>query len=142
MHDFNDLFYFAMVVEHGGFAPAGRALNLPKSKLSRRMSLMEGKVGVRLIQRSTRQFSVTDLGRAFLEHCKVAIAEADAAWALVDASRTEHCGLLRIACTSDLLQGGVNRAVVDYLSANPKVNIHLKVFNRPLDIIAEGFDIA
>ena len=57
MQDLNDLYYFAEVVEHGGFAPAGRALGIPKSTLSRRVSLLEGRLGVRLIQRSTRQFS-------------------------------------------------------------------------------------
>ena len=54
--DLNDLFYFAMVVEHGGFSQAGRALAMPKSKLSRRIALLEERLGVRLIQRSTRRF--------------------------------------------------------------------------------------
>jgi DNA-binding transcriptional LysR family regulator len=54
MRDLNDLYYFAQVVEHQGFAPAGRALNMPKSKLSRRVALLEERLGVRLIHRSTR----------------------------------------------------------------------------------------
>ena len=61
--DLNDLFYFAMVVEHGGFSQAGRALAMPKSKLSRRIALLEERLGVRLIQRSTRRFSVTEVGQ-------------------------------------------------------------------------------
>lgn len=142
MQDFNDLFYFAMVVEHGGFAQAGRALNVPKSKLSRRIALLEAQLGVRLIQRSSRQFSVTELGRLFLDHCKAMIAQADAARALVDLTRSEPCGLLRITCSNDLLQGGVSRMVADYIAINTKVSVYLKVYNRPIDIIAEGFDIA
>ena len=59
MQDLNDLYYFAQSVEHGGFAPAGRALGMPKSKLSRRIAMLEERLGVRLIQRSTRQFAVT-----------------------------------------------------------------------------------
>ena len=55
--DLNDLYYFAKVVEYGGFAPAGRALGMPKSKLSRRIAMLEARLGVRLIQRSTRHFS-------------------------------------------------------------------------------------
>ena len=57
MSDLNDLYYYAQVVEHGGFAPAGRALNIPKSKLSRRIAVLEARLGVRLIQRSTRRFA-------------------------------------------------------------------------------------
>jgi DNA-binding transcriptional LysR family regulator len=62
MQDLNDLYYFARVVEHGGFAAAGRALGIPRSKLSRRVAVLEERLGVRLIQRSTRRFSVTELG--------------------------------------------------------------------------------
>ncbi len=57
--DLNDLYYFVQVVDHGGFAPAGRALGIPKSKLSRRLALLEERLGVRLLQRSTRRFSVS-----------------------------------------------------------------------------------
>ena len=59
MHDLNDLYYFAKVVEHGGFAPASRTLHVPKSKLSRRVALLEEQLGVRLLQRSSRHFSVS-----------------------------------------------------------------------------------
>ena len=62
MQDLNDLYYFAAVVDHSGFAPAGRAIGVPKSKLSRRVALLEERLGVRLIQRSTRRFAVTDVG--------------------------------------------------------------------------------
>lgn len=57
MEDLNDLYFFAQVVEHRGFAPAGRALGIPKSKLSRRIALLEQRLGVRLIQRSSHRFS-------------------------------------------------------------------------------------
>lgn len=59
MQDLNDLYYFVQVVDHGGFAPAGRAIGMPKSRLSRRIAQLEERLGVRLIQRSTRQFAVT-----------------------------------------------------------------------------------
>ena len=66
IQDLNDLYWFVQVVEHGGFAPAGRALGVPKSKLSRRIAGLEERLGVRLIQRSTRKFSITELGRPFV----------------------------------------------------------------------------
>ena len=62
MQDLNDLYYYVQVVDHGGFAPAGRALRMPKSKLSRRIALLEERLGVRLIHRSSRRFAVTELG--------------------------------------------------------------------------------
>ena len=68
MRDLNDLYYYAQVVDHGGFAPAGRALSVPKSSLSRRIALLEERLGVRINQRSTRRFSVTDIGREYYEH--------------------------------------------------------------------------
>ena len=63
MRDLNDLYYFVQVVDHGGYAPAGRALGIPKSKLSRRILELEERLGVRLLQRSTRQLAVTEVGQ-------------------------------------------------------------------------------
>ena len=79
MLDLNDLYYFAQVVDRGGFAAAGRALGIPRSKLSRRIALLEDQLGVRLLQRSTRHFSVTDAGQTFHAHCKAMLVEAEAA---------------------------------------------------------------
>ena len=79
MRDLNDLFYYVQVVDHGGFAPAGRALGIPKSKLSRRIALLEERLGARLIQRSSRRFAVTEVGLGYYGHCKAMLVEADAA---------------------------------------------------------------
>lgn len=77
--DLNDFAWFVHVVEEGGFAAAGRALDEPKSKLSRRIAQLEERLGVRLIQRTTRQFNVTEVGQTFYEHCKAMLVEAQAA---------------------------------------------------------------
>ena len=79
MQDLNDLYYFAMVVEHGGFAAAERALGIPKSRLSRRISQLETDMGVRLLQRSTRRFAVTDVGMSVYRHAQTMLTEAQAA---------------------------------------------------------------
>ena len=78
MHDLNDLYFFVEVVKHGGFAPAGRALNIPKSRLSRRIAQLEERLGVRLIQRSTRTFAVTELGQEYYDQCLAMLAGAEA----------------------------------------------------------------
>lgn len=62
MQELNDLCYFVQVAEHQSFAPAGRALNIPKFKLSRRIALLEERLGVHLLQRSTRRFAITEIG--------------------------------------------------------------------------------
>ena len=84
MQDLNDLYYFAAVVDHGGFAAAERALGIPKSRLSRRISALESELGVRLLQRSTRRFAVTDVGQSVYRHAQSMLAEASAAREVVD----------------------------------------------------------
>ena len=68
MVDLNDMLYFVEVVERGGFAAAGRALGIPKSRLSRRVAELEAHLGVRLLQRTTRKLSLTQVGETFLRH--------------------------------------------------------------------------
>ncbi len=93
MQDLNDLYYYVQAVDHGGFAPAGRMLSMPKSKLSRRIAMLEERLGVRLIQRSTRHFVVTEAGQTYYMHCKAMLVEAEAAQEAIDTlkSRTPGC---------------------------------------------------
>src|SRR5271154_7477020 len=98
MQDLNDLYYFCQVVDHGGFAPAGRALGEPKSKLSRRIALLEERLGVRLVQRSTRHFVVTEIGQDYYRHCVAMLVEAEAAEATVERLRSEPRGIVRLSC--------------------------------------------
>ncbi len=141
MNDLNDLAYFVMVVDHQGFAAAARALGMQKSKLSRRIAALEERLGVRLIQRSTRRFSVTDIGQSYYQHCRAMLVEADAAQEAIDAIRAEPAGLIRIACPPGLIAYRMGSAIAEFIAANPKVRIHLKALNRPVDIIREGYDV-
>jgi DNA-binding transcriptional LysR family regulator len=79
MQDLNDLYFFVQVVENGGFAAASRALGIPKSKLSRRLQELEERLGVRLMQRSTRKLAVTEIGQEYYRHCVAMLVEAEAA---------------------------------------------------------------
>src|SRR6185369_8306881 len=97
MQDLNDLQFFAMVVEHGGYAAAERALGIPKSRLSRRIAQLESDLGVRLLQRSTRKFSVTDIGQGVYRHAQTMLAEAQAAREAVDRLSAEPRGLVRVS---------------------------------------------
>jgi len=142
MQDLNDLYYFVQVVEHLGFAPAGRALGIPKSKLSRRIALLEERLGVRLIQRSTRRFSITEIGQQYYDHCKAMLVEAEAAQEAIDRTRSEPCGIVRMSCPITLLDANVGGMVADYMVENPGVTVHLEATNRRVDVIGEGIDIA
>jgi DNA-binding transcriptional LysR family regulator len=142
MQDLNDLYYFAQVVDHGGFAPAGRALGLPKSKLSRRIALLEERLGVRLIQRSTRHFSVTEVGRNFHAHCKAMLVEAEAAQEAIEVTRSEPRGIVRVSCPVTLLDALVGEMIAEFLREHPRVQLHLDATNRRVDVVGEGIDVA
>ncbi len=139
--DFNDLYYFAQVVEHRGFAAAGRSLREPKSKLSRRIAAMEIRLGVRLIERSSRSFRVTEVGEAFYEHCRNMVREADDAQALVAETRVEPQGRVRFSCPTGLVEV-LSPALPAFLERYPKVRLQVLAVDRPVDLIQEGIDLA
>lgn len=142
MQDLNDLFYFAKVVEHGGFAPAARALGEPKSKLSRRVAQLEERLGVRLIQRSTRRFAVTELGQEYHRHCVAMLVEAEAAQEAIDRMRASPRGLVRVSCPASVVYFQVAGMMARFMASCPHVEVHLVSTNRRVDVIREGFDIA
>jgi DNA-binding transcriptional LysR family regulator len=142
MQDLNDLYYFTKAVDHGGFAPAGRALGIPKSKLSRRVANLENRLGLRLIQRTTRHFMLTEIGQAYYEHCKAMLVEADAAQAVIDEMQVEPRGTIRVSCPIALLHVYVGGMLADFMAKYPKIAIHLEATNRRVDIISEAFDLA
>ncbi|CAD5108923.1 HTH-type transcriptional regulator DmlR [Pseudomonas carbonaria] len=142
MEDLNDLYYFAQVVEHGGFAPAGRALDIPKSKLSRRIAQLEERLGVRLIQRSTRHFSVTEIGQAYYRHCVAMMVEAEGAAEVIERHRSEPQGVVRLSCPISLLHFWVGPMLARFMVRYPLVELHLESTNRQVDLIQEGIDIA
>ena len=142
MQDLNDLYYFAQVVEYGGFAPAGRALGEPKSKLSRRVAALEERLGVRLLNRSTRHVSVTEIGKIFHNHCRAMLVQAEAAEDAIASLRAEPCGLVRVSCPVALLDARVADMLAAYQQQYPQVELHLDATNRRVDLIEEGFDVA
>lgn len=139
--DLNDLAYFAEVVNHGGFAAAGRALREPKSKLSRRVAGLEERLGLRLIERSSRRFRVTDIGYAFYERCRAIQLEAEQAEALVREVRSEPQGRIRFSCPTGMVEL-VSGLVAGFLAEHPKVRLQMLATDRPVDLIEERIDLA
>jgi DNA-binding transcriptional LysR family regulator len=142
MQDLNDLYYFAMVVDHGGFAAAERALGIPKSRLSRRISQLEADLGVRLLQRSTRRFAVTDVGNGVYRHAQTMLAEAQAAREAVDRVSATPRGTVRVGVPVSLAQMQLPALLPDFLALHPDVRLQFQVSNRRVDVINEGFDVA
>jgi DNA-binding transcriptional LysR family regulator len=139
--DLNDLAYFAEVVAHGGFAAAGRALREPKSKLSRRIAGLEERLGLRLIERSSRRFRVTETGQAFYERCRAMLAEAEQAEALVLQAQAEPHGRIRFSCPTGMLQP-ISGLISSFLARYPKVRLQLIATDRAIDLIDERVDLA
>jgi DNA-binding transcriptional LysR family regulator len=141
MRDLNDLNFFAAVVANGGFSSAARALGVPKSRISRRVAALEDQLGVRLVERSTRRFKVTDVGRDVYGHARAALSEAEAIDEVVSRIKAEPQGLVRISCPID-----VDRLLAPFwpafLAQHPKLRIQVMVSNRRVDVIEEGFDLA
>ena len=142
MQDLNDLYYFAMVVEHGGFAAAERALGIPKSRLSRRITQLEADMGVRLLQRSTRRFAVTDVGNSVYRHAQSMLEEAQAAQEVVERLSAEPRGVVRVGVPVSLAQQQMPMLLPDFMALHPQVRVQLHVSNRRVDVINEGFDVA
>jgi DNA-binding transcriptional LysR family regulator len=142
MQDLNDMVYFAEVVDRGGFAAAGRTLGVPKSKLSRRIAELESRLGVRLLQRTTRKLSLTEAGELYHRHAVAVREEAEAATEALALVQTEPRGTIRIVCPLTIAQTTLGPLIPAFLQAHAQVRIDMEVSNRVVDLVHEGVDVA
>jgi DNA-binding transcriptional LysR family regulator len=142
MEDLNDLALFAAVVTHGSFSAAGRALGVPKSRVSRRVAELEQRLGVRLLQRSTRVVRVTDVGATFFAHCEAMTASARAAVEVAEQASARPTGRLRVSSPMGVAHVFIKPLLARFLCAYPDVRLELELTNRRVDVIGEGFDVA
>ncbi|WP_258391999.1 LysR family transcriptional regulator [Stenotrophomonas maltophilia] len=105
MLNLNDLALFVTAVEQGGFAAGGRHLGLPRSTLSKRVALLEDQLQVRLLQRSSRRFALTEIGQEFFERARAALSEVEAAETIVRGRQAEPSGTVRISASIPVVQG-------------------------------------
>jgi DNA-binding transcriptional LysR family regulator len=141
MAELDDYVLFAGVVEHGGFAPAGRAMQMQKSKLSRRIAALEDRLGVRLVERSTRRFRVTDIGQTLYEHCRTIVLELERARAVTSEALAEPQGQVRFSCPNGLVEP-LSASLPGFLKRYPKVNLQIVATDRGVDLIRERIDVA
>lgn len=139
--DLNQLRHFALVVQHGGFSAAERETQIPKAKLSRHIMDLEERVGVRLLQRSTRRLALTEAGRVFYEHCAAMVEQASAGIEALEQLRSEPAGVVRISCPPMMAQIHMH-SIVDFMRQYPKVRIEVLAGDRIPDLLEDRIDIA
>jgi DNA-binding transcriptional LysR family regulator len=142
MESLDDFYYFAKVVEHKGYAAAGRALGIPKSRLSRHVSDLETRLNVRLVNRSTRRLVVTDVGHEVYRHATAMLSEAEAAVAAVEFARAEPRGIVRLSCPVSLAQNPLAALLPEFFRRYPAIRLIVHASNRRVDVLNEGFDLA
>jgi DNA-binding transcriptional LysR family regulator len=133
---------YVKVVEAGGITPAARALSLPKSSVSRQLSALEARLGVRLLERTTRSLRTTEVGRAFYERCVSIVADVADAEQDVMQTQREPQGTLRVTAPVTLGVRTLGGMVGRYLLHHPKVRVELSLSDQRVDLLEEGFDLA
>lgn len=133
---------FVRVVQAGSFTRAAEAQRTQKSYASRVVAQLEAELGVKLLERTTRTLSVTEVGREFFERAQGILAAADETVAAVQAARGEPRGLLRLTCGVEFGMLAVGRWVEAYLQAHPLVSVDVEHSSRVIDLVHEGFDLA
>ncbi|WP_155156689.1 LysR substrate-binding domain-containing protein [Curvivirga aplysinae] len=142
MIDLNDYFYFVHVVEKEGFSAAARVLGIPKSRLSRHVSNLEARLDVKLIQRTSRQFKITEYGQLFYNHAKAMMDEMAMAEAAISSKKDTISGRIIMSCSVGVSQFAIQELVVKFLCENPKIELIQQVTNQPVDLVTSGIDLA
>jgi DNA-binding transcriptional LysR family regulator len=142
MIDLNALAVFVSVVEAGSFTGGAKALGLPKGSVSRKISGLEAQLGVRLLHRTTRQLSLTGLGRAYYEQCRRGLIELEAANELIGDATSEPRGVLRVSGPADTGVGGLGDWVNAFLKRYDQVKVELVLSDQYVDLIEQRIDLA
>jgi DNA-binding transcriptional LysR family regulator len=138
--DLNDIRVFLEVVDQGSFTAAGKNLELPTSTVSRRISRLEGQLGARLLQRTTRKLSLTDAGRIYYQRSERALLALEDARQAVSEMQATPRGTIRMTAPIEMDQ--LTGVLTDFLELYPEVQVSLDLTNRYVDLIEEGYDLA
>ena len=142
MEDLNDMVTFAKVVEARGFSQAARRMGVSKSSISKAVARLERSLGVRLLNRTTRGLSLTEIGATFHEHCIRINEEAIHAAEAVSQLQSEPRGVLKVTAPVAFGRLHVAPAVADYLNRFPRMNLDMTITDRMVDLVSEGYDVA
>ncbi|WP_049277393.1 LysR family transcriptional regulator [Serratia marcescens] len=137
-----DMALFALVAECGSFTAAAQRVGLPKSSVSQRISQLEQTLGLRLLNRTTRQLNLTFAGERYLEHCQVMMSAAERADLALQRLRDNPSGRLRISTPAGLGATLVARLAADFQRQYPDVSLEVSVSDAMVDLVQEGYDAA
>ena len=141
MTDLNSLMMFAKVVEANSFSEAARRLDMPISTLSRRIAELEGELGVRLLERSTRRLRLTDIGSELLEHAQRSAELGEAVGDIVSNRRSNVSGVLRLSAPPSISESFIVPLITAFQASYPNVRIQVFVTDRYVDHLVEGVDL-
>jgi DNA-binding transcriptional LysR family regulator len=130
------------VVEVGSFSGAARALGVSKGHVSQRISQLEDRLGVRLMHRTTRKLSLTELGKLYYERCRQVVDDLDEIEQAVSEYQQRATGLLKLSSPNLLGEMHIVPAIADFLAANPSLEIELNFYGRRVDLIEDAYDVA
>jgi DNA-binding transcriptional LysR family regulator len=140
--DANDLILFSRIVEEGSFSRAAELTGLPKSTLSRRLTMLEDKLGERLLMRSTRRLAITEFGEQMLDYGKRLSEETEAASAMALHRQELPRGLLRVSMPPDFADLDLTPLLLRFAASYPQVRLELDLSPRRVDLVSERFDLA
>ena len=133
---------FAHVVDQGGFTDAARKMGISKSAVSKHISSLEARLGARLLNRTTRRVSPTEIGLAYYDRARCVLNDAGEADALVSSMQSAPTGLLRVSVATDFGSLHLSPVLGDFLSQYPDMSVNLELDNRYIELISEGYDAA
>lgn len=133
---------FATVVDQGGFTDAAKKMGISKSAVSKHVSSLEARLGARLLNRTTRRVSPTEIGLAYYDRARRVINDAGEADALVSSMQSDPSGLLRISVATDFGVNHLSPVLGDFLQEFPDITVNMVLNNRFVELISEGFDMA
>ena len=132
---------FVRVVDNGGFSAAGRKLNMSTTMVSNHVQALEERLGARLLNRTTRKVSLTEVGRAYYDRCTQILADIEQADDIAGALQSIPRGTLRIYTNTHIVQF-LSPVVAEFLASYPDVQVDLAIGERNVDMIDENFDVA
>ena len=133
---------FAAVVDQGGFTDAAKKLGISKSAVSKHVSSLEARLGARLLNRTTRRVSPTEIGLAYYDRARRVLNDAGEADSLITSMQSSPSGLLRISVATDFGVSHLSPILGQFLSEFPEITINMLLNNRYVELISEGFDMA
>jgi LysR family transcriptional regulator, transcriptional activator for dmlA len=138
----SELTFFVLLAKHANLSATARALDITPPAATKRLALLEQRLGVRLVNRTTRRVSLTSEGEIYLAHATRILAEIREMDELVASSRAAPRGLLRVNATLGFGRTTIAPLMSEFAQRYPEVEVQLQLTDRPIDLVEEGFDLA